>query len=269
MVVAVDHDGGLAKRIYEDSSTNTPSLAYSNVSSTLVVGDSQLSYLAVARDRAAFDAMDAINERGLAAVAGRDEILDDLRARSGTRANSTLRGVADDAVVHAVGVYEGELPGGERRGFREHKQGEVTVNVGGSGRAILVLTAYEPVKWTVRPRGVFIDQILLFGYYDQEVVAPPGSKVFTNLATAAGSSRIHAYKKDKNHNQLQAVVREITGKEIDTFQGKYRAGSFQVNSSGSAAAKPGQVPGVHKWVDDDGVVHYGDGPARTTSETNP
>ena len=152
---------------------------------------------------------------------------------------------------------------------RRHKQGQVTVNIGGSGRAILVLTAYEPVKWTVRPRGVFIDQILLFGYYDQEVVAPPGSKVFSNLQTAAGSSRVYAYKKDRNYNQLQAMVREITGKEIDTFQGKYRAGSFQVNSSGAAASAPGDVPGVHKWVDDDGVVHYGDGPARTRSETAP
>jgi len=139
---------------------------------------------------------------------------------------------SDVTKVHVVGVYEGELPGGGKRGFREHAQGEVTVNVGGNGRIVLVLTAYEPVKWKVVPQGVIVDQILLFGYYDQEVEAPSGARVYSNLQTSVGSSSMYAYKKDANYAALERAVREITGRDVDTFQGTYRAGSFYVNSGG-------------------------------------
>jgi hypothetical protein len=139
---------------------------------------------------------------------------------------------SDVTKVHVVGVYEGELPGGGERGFREHTQGEVTVNVGGIGRVVLVLTAYEPVKWKVVPQGVIVDQILLFGYYDQEVEAPSGARVYSNLQSSVGSSRIYAYKKDAKYTMLERAVREITGQDVDTFQGKYRAGIFYVNWGG-------------------------------------
>lgn len=131
--------------------------------------------------------------------------------------------------VHVVGVYEGRLPGGKARGIREDAQGEVTVKVGGSGRVILVFSAYEPVKWKVVSQDVVIDQILLFGYHDQEVEGPTGARVFSNLQTSVGSSRIYAYKKDDRYTKLEQAIREITGQEVDTFQGAYTAGMFYVN----------------------------------------
>lgn len=139
---------------------------------------------------------------------------------------------SDVTKVHVVGVYEGELPGGGKRGFREHTQGEVTVNVGGNGRVVLVLTAYESVKWKVVPQGVIVDQILLFGYNDQEVEAPSGARVYSNLQSSVGSSSMYAYKRDARYAMLERAVREITGRDVDTFQGKYRAGIFYVNSGG-------------------------------------
>ena len=257
-VVAIDVDAGLSKRLYDNARTASPGIALAESSSTLFIGDgTTLTSIRVATSSEGFDNMESIADGALANVPSAEEYMDDIRRRGATPPKSVLGELSDDTKVHVVGVYEGELPNGKRRGFREHAQGHVTVNVGGSGRAVLVLTAYEPVKWTVIPRGVFIDHILLFGYNDQEVNAPPGSRVYTNLQSSVGATRTYAYKKDGNYVQLERAVREITGKDVDTFQGKYRAGSFSVNSGGSRS-DPTQAPGVNKWIDEDGVVHYGD-----------
>ncbi len=257
-VVAIDVEAGLSKRIYDDARTAGPGIALAENSNTLFIGDgTTLTSIRVATSSEGFDNMESLADGALANVKSAQEALDDLRAQGATLPKSALGELSDDTKVHVVGVYEGKLPNGKKRGFRENVQGQVTINVGGSGRAVLVLTAYEPVKWTVIPRGVFVDHILLFGYNDQEVNAPPGTRVYSNLQSSVGATRTFAYKKDANYAKLEKAVREITGKDVDTFQGKYKAGSFSVNSGGSRA-DPTQSPGVNKWVDEDGVVHYGD-----------
>ena len=255
-VVAVDVEAGLTKRMYEDAKTNSPSIALAEQSRTLFIGDSEmLTPFRVATSSEAFDTMESLADGAMANVQTPGEYLDDLRSRGRTPQTSALGELSDDTKVHVIGVYEGELPDGQKSGFRQHPQGQVTVNVGGTGRAVLVLTAYEPVKWTVVPRGVFVDHILLYGYYDQEVVAPPGTRVYTNLQSSVPAT--YAYKKDEKYTRLARAVREITGRDPDTFQGKYRAGTFSVNVSGSSP-DPTQSPAIDKWVDEDGVVHYGD-----------
>lgn len=257
-VLAIDVEGGLSKRLYEEARTSGPAIALAEESGTLYIGDgTTLAAVSVSTSVEGFDNMESLADGALADVQITEETQADRLGRTGTRAKSSLGGISDDTKVHVVGVYEGELPNGKKRGFREHAQGQVTVNVGGSGRAILVLSAYEPVKWTVVPRGIFIDHILLFGYYDQEVNAPPGARVYTNLQSSVGGSSMYAYKKDGNYAKLERAVREITGVEIDTFQGKYRAGSFSVNTGGLPSDST-QDPRIEKWVDEDGVVHYGD-----------
>jgi hypothetical protein len=73
--------------------------------------------------------------------------------------------------VHAVGVYEGTLPGGAQRGFRMHPTGAVTVKVNRptTRPVVLVLTSYEPVEWKIdAPKGA-VARVITSGYYKQQV----------------------------------------------------------------------------------------------------
>jgi hypothetical protein len=54
----------------------------------------------------------------------------------------------DAPELHVVGVYEAATADGARRGFREHPLGAASVEVTATdGPVVLVLCAYEPVKW--------------------------------------------------------------------------------------------------------------------------
>ena len=255
-VLAVDLDSSIAKRLYEDASTNAPLIELNEAAGTLVVADGRkISYLPVPTDRSGFETMQSLGMQALADFKSDHPL---LNVRAAARRTSSLPDIADEATVHAVGVYQGALGDGQTRGFQQQIPGQVTVNVGGAGRVILVLTAYEPVKWNIRTRGAVVDKVLLFGYHDQKVVsAHPGTRVYSNLQASTDTSRIYAYKMDKNYHRLARAVAEITGKNIETFQGKYEAASFSLNVS-PGLGMPAESSGIHKWVDEDGVVHYGD-----------
>lgn len=101
--------------------------------------------------------------------------------------------------------------------------------------------------------GTFVRTLAMLGI---AVLAVAGCSADNEVdqATAAAHG---APRKDANCAKLERAVREITGGDVDTFQGKYSAGSFSANSGGSRS-DPTQSPGISKWVDEDGVVHYGD-----------
>lgn len=133
--------------------------------------------------------------------------------------------------------------------------------VNGSGSIILVLTAYDPVHWRVHATGgARIEQVLLFGHETQTIEGQTAdTQVYTSPQGSQGETG-HTYRRnDPSFNALARTVRELTGKEISTFQGQYESGSFHVAVGPTpASATSGPNSGIRRWVDANGVVHYED-----------
>jgi hypothetical protein len=166
--------------------------------------------------------------------------------------------IAPNALVHAVGVYEGKYAEGVRRGFRQHPQGTVDVLVGGPQPVILVLSAYEPVKWRVQATGATrVEQILVFGNGTQEVeTALRSARVYTSPQSSTSGSLVVYERTSSGYTRLAKAVRELTGKDIATFQGSYAGDTFSIDAR--PAAMDRDAPAIRRYVDENGVVHFED-----------
>jgi hypothetical protein len=51
-------------------------------------------------------------------------------------------------------------------------------------------------------------------------------------------------------------VRELTGKDIATFQGSYAGDTFSIDAR--PAAMDRDAPAIRRYVDENGVVHFED-----------
>lgn len=146
--------------------------------------------------------------------------------------------------VHVIGVYEGTYPPGIGHGPGFHPKGAVTVKVGDVQRpVILVLTSYEPVVWKiVAPKGAVI-QVLASGYYQQTIEGMDEKVPVTLLSCVARDANyFFAYRMEAAANapdrereetkrkwdRLAERVKELTKRDIKTFQGKYGGESFEV-----------------------------------------
>jgi len=116
--------------------------------------------------------------------------------------------------LHVIGVYEGS---GDNRPGRVDvliKKGDVPIT--------LVLCAYEPVEWHVKVEdGTVITKVILSGYHKQRVIgveAPVTSMSYDERSPG------YFYAFERNSEEYPHLVkrlREITGKEIASFQGVY------------------------------------------------
>jgi len=150
--------------------------------------------------------------------------------------------------VEAIGVYEGALPGGRTRKFREKIAGTVTVTVGSMKTPLaLVLSSYEPVNWVVQSGGARVTHILISGRGESKVNAVPGADVMR-----IGSA--YAYK-NGGTGALNASVMQYLGRGIDRFQGIYTGSSFSVGTQVG-----GSVTNIQKWTDSKGQAYFGDRP---------
>jgi hypothetical protein len=134
----------------------------------------------------------------------------------------------DGPELHVVGVYEGPPAGGVRRGFDEHPVGAASVEVGPTDRpVVLALCAYEPVKWSVKiADGATVRKVILSGYNDQQVEGLPPAVPMEKQAPNAGGGvqRFYAYAKDLEHYPgMSRQLKQLTGLDVSTFQGEYRA----------------------------------------------
>lgn len=147
--------------------------------------------------------------------------------------------------VHAVGVYEGTLPGGAQRGFRMHPTGTVTVKVNrpATRPVVLVLTSYEPVQWNIdAPQGTVL-RVITSGYYKQQVTGldkdvPVASssheggdnEYFYAYAQAAppGARPEEQQETKEKYERLQKIVKEQTKRELKSLQGTYTGASFEI-----------------------------------------
>lgn len=133
----------------------------------------------------------------------------------------------DGLELHVVGLYEGADPPGVRQQRGDvPPQGSAAVEVQPTGRPIvLVLCAYDPVKWDVRVgQGAKLGKVILSGYYDQEAHGIPAG-IPIEKYTYVGKSRryFHAHGRDfESYPEAARTIRELTGLPISTFVGTYR-----------------------------------------------
>lgn len=137
-----------------------------------------------------------------------------------TPEQGTIARLARDAVVEAVGVYQG--PRGNSPSGTETV---IEVRVRRSSRPlVLVLSAYETVRWNLLLEpGAQLAAVLTSGYQDQSVSGAGGARV-----VAIGQA--YAYQR-QGAVELEREVYRVTGKPISLFQGKYEGRSFTVGGS--------------------------------------
>lgn len=167
-----------------------------------------------------------------------------------------LRGIARDATVEAIGVYEGRQAAGPP-GWRPRSTtpGPVSVFVGRSERPIiLVLSSNEPVQWLItQSADARVRHILLSGAAASFVVNKRPVEI-----TRIGTN--YAYQlRSPGFGVLEANVREYLGKGIDRFQGSYRGAEFHI---GATAVRGGSRPSgkTYRCTDAGGQVAYVDRP---------
>jgi len=134
-----------------------------------------------------------------------------------------LAGLARNAQIVAVGVYQGEA-GTIRATPAGRRIGHVEVRVRPSTRPVfLVLSSYEPVRWSLElDSGAQLAAVVLFGEGASEVV---GTK--TTRVSIAGNTWAYQ-RRSPRYDALNLETMRLTGKGIDVFQGRYEGGSFSV-----------------------------------------
>jgi hypothetical protein len=159
-----------------------------------------------------------------------------------------LPGNCRDFQLEAVGVYEGSLPDGRKRGFREKVHGYVDVSVGRTDIPIkLLLCSYEPVIWRLEvSSGTRILEVLLSGPNESKVEGLSGT-VVTFLGGA------YAYR-DNDLSRLNDLVMRRTGCEIRRFQGTYHDSRFSIGALEYQGQ--GQRNKIYKTINKDGQIEY-------------
>lgn len=135
-------------------------------------------------------------------------------------------GCAATPALHVIGVYEGE-PQADQSAEKE-----VIVNVSDSSRpVVLVLTAYDKTLWRLNLKeGINLARLILAGYHTQRVTGIPlHSTIETYTYDPSPCDRCmqnaeYFYSYDAPHARLK----EITGLDVTSFQGRYRGGEFSI-----------------------------------------
>lgn len=180
--------------------------------------------LAISRQPQNDAALAAALARLQAVQAGQGEPRLAARQQTTTQARLVASGplveLARNASVEAIGVYE--AGNAVRVAGIAGRSGSVQVRVRRASKPIvLVLSAYEPVNWmlTVEP-GANLVAVLTAGYH-------PGQVFGAGRARLQEVGRLHAYKRGgAEYSALNAEVQRMTGKSIDSFQGRYDGGTF-------------------------------------------
>ena len=121
--------------------------------------------------------------------------------------------------LHLIGIYEAHS--NHRPG--NHPTGIAQVNITRQNKPmILVLSAYEPVKWELKlAPGVQIEKIILNGYHDQQVAGVSGIPVeeysYQDTGNHLGDFPYRSYSSALDHQ-----LNQLTNTALTSFQGCYR-----------------------------------------------
>ncbi len=122
-----------------------------------------------------------------------------------------------NAEVHAIGVYE------NIRGVKVTRE-----NV----PIILVLTSHKKASWGItKTDNVNIVGVIVSGSGKQSVRGlAPNVKVINLSGKNRNSNSFQAYEKyGKGFDKLNKQVKELTGRELSSFQGNYKGWSFEIS----------------------------------------
>ncbi|MBU1564475.1 MAG: hypothetical protein KJ630_02470 [Proteobacteria bacterium] len=177
--------------------------------------------------------------------------------------------LSEKTTLHAIGVYEGENESGKddppwwskcpdlRKGgamdaeaARECQQKyaslktpkNVTVDISyNKSPIVVVLMAYNPVIWEIKRagHGVDIEGIILGGYEQQTLTGElaDGRVIAYTYKTpecgacTRGNGYFHAYSQDTSLRHVEEKLLKITGKQLSSFQGSYKANHFNISNS--------------------------------------
>jgi len=109
---------------------------------------------------------------------------------------------------------------------------EVVVNVTDDTRPIvLALTAYNKTSWKVSlKKGVTLTKVILGGYHSQQVSGIP-PKTPIEVYTYEPSPCKQCWQSSKNfysYEKPPVELKEITGLEVTSFQGRYSGSEFSI-----------------------------------------
>lgn len=130
-----------------------------------------------------------------------------------------------DCQVHVVGQYMPEHSGTDFR---------VKVDVKGTGKPmVVVLCSYSETQWNVSTaKDADVRLILISGWYEQSIGKIPEGIPVKKIVGANGGNNDYfwAYSRYSAEGlKLQEKVKELLGKEIDTFQGAYGGTAFVID----------------------------------------
>jgi hypothetical protein len=137
-------------------------------------------------------------------------------------AKPLLADVPADAKVSFIGVYEAASTSPSASGG--NRTGGIRVNVTpGNTPLVLVLTSYEPVRWTINSANRKISAILLSGNAQSSVISPGNPQVLK-----IGSA--YAYKMDsQEYARVKQDIARYVSNPVQSFQGGYKGQDFSVN----------------------------------------
>ena len=164
--------------------------------------------------------------------------------------------------LHVIGVYEGQTPPGgddspwwakcnddqknrhpravpippsiecRKKYAGKHVEKEIVVNVSDNSQPIvLALTAYDRTHWKVFLKGgVKLTKVILAGYHSQRVSGVPREtpiETYTYDPSPCdrcwqGAKYFYSYKSPPRQ------LKEITGLEVTSFQGRYKGTEFSI-----------------------------------------
>ena len=104
-----------------------------------------------------------------------DNSADDALVPENPNADTTprTRTTCNDAELHVVSVYTGD-----QANHSNDIAGQANVHITRPGPAIVVLSAYEPMHWTVTAdEHATIERVILNGYYEQSATVPQGTQL--------------------------------------------------------------------------------------------
>lgn len=149
--------------------------------------------------------------------------------------------------VHAVGVYEATCD--PRVAPRFPNSLRVQVQTTNKRPVILVLSAYEPVRWEINAPSGAVAQVIVSGYHKQTVLGlPKGTPVRSLVYEDKNEEYFIAFRDPKAadltpedraeaqqaYEQMTKKVKELSGQELKFFRGRYGADRVTI--------RPGEKP---------------------------
>jgi hypothetical protein len=151
-----------------------------------------------------------------------------LDPASGGYQVSRYQGARGKEEVVAVGVYDAYSGG-------NHSQGSATIRDTRTEPHVLVVSAYEPTRWTITGGGA-ITKVYVSGYSNQEVIAPAGVIVVNDSGIGKGFACTYEIPDNKGGCGVSLLdyAEKRIGSPVTYFAGRYLAKDFAIKSCTTA-----------------------------------